>query len=326
MRYLITGGAGFIGSHVADALIERGCDVVVLDDLSTGRLENIAHLEGSSLFRFVHGSVLDEFLVGQLVRESDAVAHLAAAVGVELVVREPLRSLTTNIRGSEVVLGAASREGRKVLLSSTSEVYGKNSSGPLKESSDGVLGPPTVSRWAYSISKTVDEILAFAYHKQHGLPVVVARLFNTVGARQSPAYGMVLPRFTQQAVRGEPLTVFGDGLQTRCFCHVSDTARALVQLLEEPRAEGEAFNVGGGEEISMRALADRVIAIAGSSSPLRFSSYDDAYEPGFEDMRRRVPDTTKIGSLIGWAPQVDLDDIIAEVVQEARMREVLRVS
>ncbi len=318
MRYLITGGAGFIGSHLADALVARGDEVTVLDDLSTGRRENLVQLAENPRFRFVHGSVLDELIVDELVQDCDVVAHLAAAVGVQLIVSRPLRSLTTNIRGSEIVLGAAHRYRKKVLVTSTSEIYGKNLNGPLREDADRLLGSPTVARWAYSTSKAVDEILAYAYHKERGLETIVVRLFNTVGPRQTGAYGMVLPRLAAQAVRGEPLTVYGDGEQTRCFCHVSDVVRALVMLLDEPGAVGEVFNVGAGEEVSIADLARRVIETAGSSGVIRFVPYDEAYEQGFEDMRRRVPDTTRIHTLTGWTPQVPLAQIIAEVVDEAR--------
>lgn len=318
MRYLITGGAGFIGSHLADALVAADGEVVALDNLSTGRAENIRHLEPDPRFRFVHGSVLEEPLVDDLVREADVVVHLAAAVGVQLIVSQPLRSLITNIRGSEIVIGAAHRYGRKVLVASTSEIYGKNSNGPLREDADRVLGSPAVARWAYSTSKAVDEILAYAYYKDRGLPTIVVRLFNTVGPRQTGAYGMVLPRFAKQAVRGEPLTVYGDGTQTRCFCHVNDAVGALVSLLEEPRACGEVFNIGGSEEISIADLAGRINHAAGSASTIRLVPYDEAYEEGFEDMQRRVPETSKIRALVGWSPQRSLAQIIEEVVAEAR--------
>ena len=318
MRYLITGGAGFIGSHLADALLARGDEVVALDNLSTGRLENIAHLRGEPRFTFVQGSVLDELIMDELVEKCDVVVHLAAAVGVDLIIREPLRSIITNVRGGEIALAAAHRFRKKILIASTSEIYGKNGSGPLGEDADRVLGTPTVARWAYSTSKAVDEILAFAYNKERGLPTVVVRLFNTVGPRQSGAYGMVLPRFAQQAVAAESVLVYGDGLQTRCFCHVRDTVRAIVGLLDDPRAEGEVFNIGGRDEISMQELAHRVIEAAGSPSEVSLVPYEEAYEPGFEDMRRRVPDTTRIRNLIGWEPRHDLVHIIDEVIEEAR--------
>ncbi|MDP9067839.1 MAG: GDP-mannose 4,6-dehydratase [Actinomycetota bacterium] len=316
MRYLITGGAGFIGSHLADALVAQGHEVVLLDNLSTGTLGNVAHLEGRATM--VQGSVLDPLLVDELVEEVAAVVHLAAAVGVRLIVDKPLRSFITNIKGTENVLEAAHRYRRKVLLASTSEVYGKSLGDPFKEDDDRLLGSNKVSRWGYSTSKSVDEILAFAYHRERGLPTVVVRLFNTVGPRQTGAYGMVLPRFAEQAVAGDAVTVYGDGRQTRCFCHVEDVVAALLRLLEADDAEGDVFNVGSTEEVSMIELADRVIAEAASASPVELIPYEDAYEQGFEDMRRRVPDISKIERLIGWRPQKDLDQIIKEVVAETK--------
>lgn len=314
MRYLITGGAGFIGSHVAESLLERGDRVTLLDNLSTGTRDNLAHVEGRATL--VHGSVLDALLVDELIAESDVVVHLAAAVGVRLIVEKPLRSLLTNIRGSETVLEAAHRYRAKVLLASTSEIYGKNSDTPFKEDHDRVLGSPKVSRWAYSTSKAVDEILGFAYHRERGLPTVIARLFNTVGPRQTGSYGMVLPRFVAQALAGEDLTVYGDGSQSRCLCHVADVVDALLLLLDEPRAEGDVFNVGSTEEVTIVDLARRVIDATGSSSTIRFVPYDEAYEEGFEDMARRVPDTSKIRDLVGWSPRFDLDQIIKDVVDD----------
>ncbi len=316
--YLITGGAGFIGSHLAEALLARGDHVVALDNLSTGRFGNLDAIGGHPNLRFVQASVLDELAVDEAVHEADVVVHLAAAVGVKLIVERPLRSLTTNIRGSEIVLEAAHRYRRKILVASTSEIYGK-AGGPLAETTDRVLGPPSVARWAYSTAKAVDEILAFAYHKERGLPTVVVRLFNTVGPRQSPAYGMVIPRLVRQAIAGEPLTVFGDGTQTRCFCHVADVVRALVALLDDERAEGEVFNVGSTEEISIRALAERIIERIGSSSMVELIPYEQAYESGFEDMLRRVPDTSRLEALCGWAPTRVLDQILDEMIAEARL-------
>jgi UDP-glucose 4-epimerase len=317
LAYLVTGGAGFIGSHLADALLARGDHVVALDNLSTGRLQNLDAAGNHPNFRFVQGSVLDELVVDDLVQGCDVVVHLAAAVGVKLIVEQPLRSLTTNIRGSEIVMGTAHRYRKKILVTSTSEIYGKNSSGPLPETADRILGSPAVSRWAYSTAKAVDEILAYAYHKERGLPTVVVRLFNTVGPRQSPAYGMVVPRLVRQALGGEPITVFGDGMQTRCFCHVTDVVEALLGLLDHPDAVGDVFNVGSNEEISIVDLARRIVERAGSTSTIYLIPYEEAYEAGFEDMRRRVPDTGKLHALTGWQPTRTLGDILAETLAEA---------
>jgi UDP-glucose 4-epimerase len=316
--YLVTGGAGFIGSHLADRLTERGDAVIALDNLATGSLANIRHLEGRPNFRFEHGSVLDELVVDELAHESDVIVHLAAAVGVKLIVEQPLRSLTTNIRGSEVVLDAAHRYRCKTLVASTSEVYGKNPAVPLAETADRVLGASTVARWAYSTAKSVDEILAFAYHKERGLPTVVVRMFNTVGPRQSAAYGMVIPRLVRQAIAGLPLTVYGDGTQTRCFCHVQDVVSAIVELLDRDETAGEVYNIGSQHEISMLELARRIVTRSGSSSEVRLIPYEEAYESGFEDMMRRVPDTNKLNRLIGWKPTRNLDEILDEIIAEAR--------
>lgn len=316
-QYLVTGGAGFIGSHLSDALLARGDEVVVLDNLATGRLVNLDRAMSSDRFRFVQGSVLDELAVDELVRSCDVVVHLAAAVGVKLIVEQRLRSLTTNIRGSENLIEAAHRYRRKILLASSSEIYGKNPACPLSETADRVLGSPTVARWAYSTAKAVDEILAYAYHEERGLPTVVVRLFNTVGPRQSPAYGMVIPRLVRQALAGTPLTVFGDGTQTRCFCHVTDVVAALLALVDRDDAVGEVFNVGAHEEISMADLAERIIAASASASAIALVPYEQAYERGFEDMARRVPDTTKLEQLTGWSPERTLDDILVEMVSEA---------
>jgi UDP-glucose 4-epimerase len=312
MRYLVTGGAGFIGSHLSEALVTRGNEVTVLDNLSTGRTDNLADV--ADRIQLVQGSVMDALLVDELVAKADVVIHLAAAVGVRLVVERPLRSFLTNIRGSEAVLEAAHRYRRKVLLASTSEVYGKGVEVPFREDSDVVLGSPSVSRWGYAISKAVDEILALAYFRERGVPTIIVRLFNTVGPRQTGAYGMVLPRFVSQAVAAEPLTVYGDGKQTRCFCHVADVVEALLRLLEEPRAEGEVFNVGSREETTILDLAGRVIEKADSISTVRLVPYTEAFPKGFEDMRRRMPDISKAGSVIGWQPQRTLDRIIQELV------------
>ncbi|MBL8778095.1 MAG: GDP-mannose 4,6-dehydratase [Acidimicrobiales bacterium] len=322
VRYLITGGSGFIGSHLTDALLARGDEVTVLDDLSTGRLENLASAMASERFTFVQGSVLDELAVDKVVADCDVVVHLAAAVGVKLIVEQRLSSLVTNIRGSENMIEAAHRYRRKILLASTSEIYGKNPASPLAETSDSVLGSPTVARWAYSTAKAVDEILAYAYHEERGLPTVVVRLFNTVGPRQSPAYGMVIPRLVRQALAGDPLTVYGDGTQTRCFCHVADVVAALVALLDRDDSVGEVFNVGSTEEISMAGLAERIIAACDSPSTISLVPYDQAYERGFEDMARRVPDTAKLHAHCGWEARHTLADILREMIDEAALEVV----
>ncbi|MBB2911638.1 UDP-glucose 4-epimerase [Streptosporangium becharense] len=313
-KYLITGGSGFIGSHLSDALLARGDSVVVLDNLSTGRLEN---LRPHPNLRFVHGSVLDELMVDELVHQCDVVIHLAAAVGVKLIVEQPLRSLTTNIRGSEIVIEAAHRYRKKILITSTSEIYGKNSSDALCENSDRILGSPAVVRWAYSTSKAVDEILANAYHKERGLPTIIVRLFNTVGPRQSSTYGMVIPTLVRQALSAMPLTVFGDGTQTRCFAHVADVVDALLRLLDNEAAVGHTFNIGSADEVSIMELAKLIIEFTGSTSGIDLVPYSEAYEQGFEDMTRRVPDTTKLRALTGWTPRRTLDEILTEIIGEA---------
>jgi UDP-glucose 4-epimerase len=317
-RYLVTGGAGFIGSYLVSALLGRGDSVMILDNLTTGRLSNLDEASRHPDFRFIHGSVLDELLVDELVHECDIVIHMAAAVGVRLVVEQPLKSLTTNIRGSQLVIEAAHRYRRKILVTSTSEIYGKNSHGPLRETADRILGTPSVVRWAYSTAKAVDEILANCYHRERGLPTIVVRLFNTVGPRQSPAYGMVIPRFIQQALNNEPLTVFGDGRQTRCFAHVADVVDALLRLLDEPEAIGQTFNIGSAQEISIRELAGLIIGRCGSRSRIQLVPYDQAYGPGFEDMQRRVPDTAKLRALTGWTARYSLDDILSDAIAQAK--------
>jgi len=316
MRVLITGGAGFIGSHLADHLLNRGDKVVLLDDLSTGRLANIDHLIGSSDAEFVLGSILDADLVDDAISGVDAVFHLAAAVGVNLIVEKPLESLMTNIRGTETVIEKAHKYDKRLLVMSTSEIYGKNTSDSLSEEDDRILGSPLKSRWSYSEAKAIDEILAYTYWREKGLETVIIRLFNTVGPRQTGSYGMVIPRFVGQALRNEPITIFGDGNQTRCFCHVGDVVEGLVALSEHPEAFGKVFNLGGGEEISIRELAERVIELAGSKSGLEFIPYDAAYEAGFEDMERRVPNTNKARQLVGFSPAAGLDDIIRSVIDD----------
>ncbi len=316
MRALITGGAGFIGSHLADHLLDRGDQVVLLDDLSTGRLANIEHLNDRSDAEFVLGSILNTELIDEVVSRVDAVFHLAAAVGVNLIVERPLESLMTNIRGTETVIEMAHKYDKRLLVMSTSEIYGKNTSDSLSEDDDRILGSPLKSRWSYSEAKAIDEILAYTYWREKGLEAVIIRLFNTVGPRQTGSYGMVIPRFVGQALRNEPITIFGDGNQTRCFCHVGDIVEGLVALSEHPEAFGKVFNLGGGKEVAIRELAERVIKLAGSQSSLEFIPYDAAYEAGFEDMDRRVPNTTRAMQLVGFEPSASLDDIIRSVIDD----------
>jgi UDP-glucose 4-epimerase len=317
MRVLCTGAMGFIGSHLTGALLERGDSVTALDDLSTGRESNLAAYLTHPGLRFVQGSVQDEALVGGLASGCDTIVHLAAAVGVKLVTEQPLRSFTANLRGTEVIFGAADCYGCRLMLASSSEIYGKTP-GPLREDSDRVLGSPSVSRWAYSTAKGVDEVLAAAYFRERGLRTVVVRLFNVAGPRQSGEWGMVIPRLVRQALRGEPVMVYGDGRQARCFTHVADTVEAMLGLLDAAAA-GEAFNVGSAEEISIADLARLVVAECGSSSPVAFVPYEQAYAPGFEDVGRRVPDCGKLRSLTGWVPRRTLADILRDVVAEARV-------
>ncbi|MGH2910840.1 MAG: GDP-mannose 4,6-dehydratase [Solirubrobacteraceae bacterium] len=314
MRFLITGGAGFIGSHLAELMLERGHRVHALDDLSTGSIENIRHLKSRSGFDYTIGSSSDSPLVAELVDESDRVVHLAAAVGVSLVVESPVRTIETNLRCTEVVLERAAKKQKPVLVASTSEVYGKSEALPFKEDGDLQMGATNVGRWAYACSKAIDEFLAIAYWKEHGLPTVVVRLFNTVGPRQTGRYGMVVPRFVAQALAGEPLTVYGDGGQSRCFCHVADVVEALLGLALDDRAHGEVFNVGATEEISMSEFAARVIELTKSSSTISHIPYDEVFEEGFEDMYRRVPDTAKVSELLGWYPRRSLERIVLDVV------------
>jgi UDP-glucose 4-epimerase len=318
MRYLITGGAGFIGSHLSDALLARGDSVHVLDDLSTGRQENIEHLRGHPRFEATIASVNDAATMAVLVERCDAVIHLAAAVGVRLVVERPVHAIETNVHCTEVVLAQADEHRKPVLLASTSEVYGKSDALPFKEDGDLQMGATDKARWAYACSKAIDEFLAMAYRRERDLPITVVRLFNTVGPRQTGRYGMVVPRLVAQALADEPLSVYGDGSQTRCFCHVSDVVGALVALTGEPRALGEVFNVGSTDETSILELARLIVELTGSRSEIRFTPYDAAYGKGFEDMYRRVPDIGKIRALTGWSPTRSLADVITDVATEKR--------
>lgn len=311
---LITGGAGFIGSHLAEALLARGDRVTVIDDLSTGRFENIAHLTANPGFHFAIETITNTAVMDRLVSECDIIYHLAAAVGVDLIVRSPIHTIETNVMGTNVVLQTARRYRKKVMLASTSEIYGKSTSAPFAEDDDRVQGATTKSRWSYATSKALDEFLALAYHKEVGLPVVVFRLFNTVGPRQRGRYGMVIPRFVRWALAGETIQVYGDGEQSRCFANVTDVVRAIIALADSPTAEGRVFNVGSQEEVTIRELAERVRARTGSPSEIVFVPYREAYEEGFEDMMRRVPDTSRIHEVVGWAPQKSLDQTLDEVI------------
>ncbi len=318
MRVLITGGAGFIGSHLAEALLGGDHQVTVIDDLSTGSFDNIAHLKGRAGFRYTIDTVMNEPVLAELVDQCDVVYHLAAAVGVRLIVESPVRTLETNVHGTEVVLKAAAKKQRTVVVASTSEVYGKSDAVPFREDGDIALGPTVKHRWAYACSKALDEFLALAYWKEKRLPVIIVRFFNTVGPRQTGRYGMVVPNFVRQALAGEPITVFGDGTQTRCFTYVGDVVGALTAVVTREEAYGGVYNVGNTEEISIFGLAERVKALTRSASPIVRIPYDQAYESGFEDMPRRVPDLTKIRALIGYEPRVPLDEILRLVIEYQR--------
>lgn len=323
MKVLVTGGAGFIGSHLCEALLAADNQVWVIDDLSTGRIGNIRHLEGEDGFRFVSDTIMNKAMLEEAVQWSDQVYHLAAAVGVRLIVEEPIRTIETNIFGTDLVLKMTNRHRKKTFIASTSEVYGKQAQDALQEDDNMVYGPTIKSRWSYACSKAVDEFLALAYYKKSGLPVVIGRLFNTVGPRQTGQYGMVLPTFVRQALAGEPITVYGDGSQARSFCYVSDVVGAMTALMEHPEAAGEIFNIGNDGEVSIRDLAELVKKKTNSVSEVVLVPYDVAYEPGFEDMQRRCPSLKKIQKLIGYKPRVDLDGILDRVI--SHMREELQI-
>lgn len=318
MRVLITGGAGFVGSHLSEALLERGDEVSVLDNLSTGSIDNITHLKTHPKFRYTIGAVENEPLLAEMIDGADVVVHLAAAVGVKLIVEQPVHTIETNVHGTEVVLKLANKKKKLVLIASTSEVYGKSTTVPFREDADLVLGPSSKHRWAYACSKLIDEFLALAYWKERKLPVIIVRLFNTVGPRQTGQYGMVIPSFVQQALSNRPITVFGDGLQSRSFTYVGDVVRGMVALIDEPRAVGQVFNIGNGAEITIGDLAVRIKALTGSSSDIVRIPYDQAYESGFEDMPRRVPDISKIRALVGYKPTVELEEILQRVIESFR--------
>jgi len=320
MRALITGGAGFIGSHVAEAMLALGDSAFVLDNLSTGSMENIVHLKGRAGFEYFIDSVENEGLLAELVDRADVIFHFAAAVGVKLIVEQPVRTIETNVHGTEIVLKHANKKKKLVVIASTSEVYGKSEDVPFREDSDLVLGPTPKHRWAYACSKAIDEFLALAYWKERQLPVIVVRFFNTVGPRQTGQYGMVIPNFVRQALAGEPITVFGDGTQSRSFTHVADVVHALLKLVREPKAIGQVINIGNTGEISMLKLAERVRELSGSKSPIKLVPYDEAYESGFEDMPRRVPDLSKLTALIGYRPRFTLDDILSQVIEYFRKK------
>jgi UDP-glucose 4-epimerase len=317
-HFLITGGAGFIGSHLAESLLAQGHRVTALDDLSTGRLENIAHLVPDDRFAFVQDAVTNQAVLDELASGCDVIVHLAAVVGVKLVTESVLQTISTNVKGSEAVLSAAKRHGVQTLLASTSEVYGKSPNVPFREEDDTVLGPTTHSRWVYATTKILDEFLALAYCEQHGVPTTILRFFNTVGPRQTGQYGMVMPRFVRAALAGETLQVYGDGTQTRCFCHVKDVVRAVIGLAQAPQAAGRVFNVGSSQETSILALAKRVIALLDSPSEIVLVPYKEVYGSGFEDTPRRVPDTERIRRLLGWEATYSLDDIILDIADSLK--------
>jgi UDP-glucose 4-epimerase len=323
VRALITGGAGFVGSHLAEELLRRGSQVHVLDDLSTGAMDNIRHLKERPRFSYTIDSAAAPGLVAELVDDADVVFHLAAAVGVELIVESPVRTIETNVHCTEVLLAAANKKHKPVFVASTSEVYGKSPDIPFREDGDLLLGPTTTGRWSYACSKAIDEYLALAYCKERGLPVVIGRLFNTVGPRQTGRYGMVVPSFVRQALAAEPITVYGDGEQRRCFCHVADVVRAIADLTETEAAFGGVFNIGSTEEVTISELAERVRRACDSDSEIRYVPYDEAYEAGFEDMRRRIPDISKTTRLINWHPTRTLDEILEDVIESQRAAEAL---
>jgi UDP-glucose 4-epimerase len=315
LRVLITGGAGFIGSHLADAYLKRGDEVFVIDDLSTGSIENIQHLKNTERFHYTIDSVHNQPVVAELVDQCDVIFHLAAAVGVKLIVESPVRTIETNVRGTEVVLALANKKKKKVLVASTSEVYGLSDQVPFREDGNLVMGATTKGRWSYACSQAIDEFLALAYWREKKLPTIIVRLFNTVGPRQTGQYGMVIPTFVKQALAGRPITVYGNGEQTRCFGYVGDVVGALIKVMDHPQATGQVFNIGSSEEVTILELARRVKELTRSESEITFVPYDEAYEEGFEDMPRRVPDISKISALVGFRPEMSLDGILQSVIE-----------
>ena len=318
MRALITGGAGFIGSHLAEALLDAGHEVDIIDNLSTGSIRNVGHLKSNPRFKYTIDTLTNEPLLAELIDRNDVIFHFAAAVGVKLIVEQPVHTIETNVHGTEVVLKHANKKRKKVVIASTSEVYGKSADVPFREDADLVMGATAKHRWAYACSKAIDEFLALAYYKERDLPVIIVRFFNTVGPRQTGQYGMVLPSFVQQALSGNPITVFGNGTQSRSFTYVGDVVECLLKLVAEPKAIGEVFNIGNKEEVTILKLAEIVKSLTGSSSPIEFIPYDKAYEEGFEDMPRRVPDLTKVHKLTGYEPKVQLNEIITKVIHYFR--------
>jgi len=323
MEVLVTGGAGFIGSHIAEELIKKGNRVLVIDDLSTGKRENISHLEGEEKFSFIQGTILDEPLMEGLVEECDIIYHMAAAVGVEFIMQNPIRSIEINVLGTEIVLRLAAKNKKKVVIASSSEIYGKNQKKIFKESDGRLLGPTLTHRWSYSCTKALGEFFALAYWRERRLPVVIVRLFNTCGPRQTGNYGMVVPRFIEQALSGEPITVYGDGNQTRSFAYVSDVVNGIITLAGHPGAVGEIFNLGGEHEITISDLAKKIRRLTKSNSEIVCLSYEEVYGEAFEDMRHRVPDTTKIRNLIGYVPKVGLDDALKKTIEYHRNKKVV---
>ncbi len=318
MRALITGGAGFIGSHLAEALLDAGHEVDIIDNLSTGSIRNVGHLKSNPRFQYVIDTLTNEPLLAELIDRNDVIFHFAAAVGVKLIVEQPVHTIETNVHGTEVVLKHAHKKRKKVVIASTSEVYGKSADVPFREDADLVMGATVKHRWAYACSKAIDEFLALAYYKERDLPIIIVRFFNTVGPRQTGQYGMVLPSFVRQALSGEPITVFGDGTQSRSFTYVGDVVECLMRLVNEPKAVGQVFNIGNKHEVTILQLAEIVKSLTGSASRIEFVPYDKAYEEGFEDMPRRVPDLTKVTQLVGYEPKVQLNEIITRVIEYFR--------